>query len=124
MIDRTRCPAHVHQLNGVAERAIRSIMENVRANISASKCPIGYWPYLVDHAVDCLNRTTGPPESSISSYEVLTGVKPKLLPILPFGCRAYAVKPRPEVSKTNIDQRAWLGINLGRVAHTPGAYNI
>ena len=47
LVDHTRCPAHVHQLNGVAERAIRSIMENVRANISASSCPISFWPYLV-----------------------------------------------------------------------------
>ena len=29
LIDQSLCPPHVHQLNGVAERAIRSIMENV-----------------------------------------------------------------------------------------------
>lgn len=30
-IARTTCPPHVHQLNGVAKRSIRSIMEIVRA---------------------------------------------------------------------------------------------
>ncbi|MGZ0213958.1 MAG: hypothetical protein ACKVI4_15900, partial [Actinomycetales bacterium] len=123
-ITQTRCPAHVHQLNGVAERAIRSILENVRANLVASGCKTSFWPYMVEHAVDCLNRTTGPPKSKTSSYEVLTGEKPKVMTILPYGCRAYAVKPRSAFTKTNFDPRAWVGINLGRAQHTPGAYNV
>ena len=53
---------------------------------------------MVEHAVDCLNRVTGPPDTDKTSYEVLTGEKPKILPILPFGCRAYPVKPRPAYS--------------------------
>ena len=124
LIDQSLCPPHVHQLNGVAERAIRTIMENVRANITMANAPISFWPYLVEHAVDCLNRVTGPPGRSESSFELLTGQQPKVLPILPFGCRAYPVKPRPAYSKTDIDTRAWAGINLGRAAHTPGAYEI
>ena len=44
--------------------------------------------------------------------------------IMPFGCTAYAVKPREAFSKTYIDSRAWPGVNLGRVGHTPKAYNI
>ena len=74
--------------------------------------------------MDCLNRKTGPPDSAIASYEALTGHKPKVLPILPYGCKAFAVKPRPAFSKTEIEPRAWVGINLGRASHTPGAYNI
>ena len=35
-ITRTTCPPHVHQLNGVAERSIRSVMEIVRATREAS----------------------------------------------------------------------------------------
>eukprot|EP00965_Chrysotila_dentata_P024332 806101-Pleurochrysis_carterae.AAC.1 len=44
--------------------------------------------------------------------------------ILPFGCRAYAVKPRSAYSKTRMDSRAWVGINLGRSVRSPGAYHI
>ena len=44
--------------------------------------------------------------------------------ILPFGCRAFAVKPRSQYSKTTIDPRAWVGVNLGRSARSPGAYEI
>ena len=70
-------------------------MENVRANIEASAAPIS-WPHLVEHAIDCLNRTTGPPGSALSSFEALTGAKPKIMSIMPFGCTTYAVKPREE----------------------------
>jgi transposase InsO family protein len=59
LIKGTTCPPHVHSLNGVAERAIRSIMERVRSNLVASQWPVSFWPYLVDHALDVLNRTTG-----------------------------------------------------------------
>ena len=102
-MEHTRCPAHVHQLNGVAERSIRSVLELVRANLEASKAPVGFWPYMVEHAVDCLNRTTGPPGTDKTAYEMLTGSKPKLMAILPFGCRAYAVKPRAAFTKTDFD---------------------
>ena len=139
-ITRTTCPPHVHQLNGVAERSIRSIMEIVRATREASQCPIGFWPHLVEHAVDVLNRTTGPPhvsaddgetehfehdaESAKSSYEHVTGKAPKILTILPLGCRAYAVKPVGSFIKSSFESRAWCGINLGQSSSIPGAYNI
>ena len=124
MVHHTTCPPHVHQLNGVAERAIRSVLENVRANMAASHAPLGFWPYLVEHAVDCLNRTTGPPGSSKTAFEMLTGEKPKVMAIMPFGCSAFAVKPRAAFSKSTLEARAWVGINLGREPGTPGAYNI
>eukprot|EP00965_Chrysotila_dentata_P030633 1019912-Pleurochrysis_carterae.AAC.1 len=44
--------------------------------------------------------------------------------IMPFGCRAYAVKPRVAVSKTRIEPRALAGVHLCRTAGMPGAYSI
>eukprot|EP00965_Chrysotila_dentata_P170880 5640122-Pleurochrysis_carterae.AAC.1 len=70
-------------------------MELARSNITAANAPSSFWDYAVEHAVDVLNRTCGPPgQTSTSSYEVLTGIKPAIMPIMPFGCRAFAVKPR------------------------------
>jgi transposase InsO family protein len=43
LISQSTSPPHVHDLNGVAERAIRSCMEGVRSDIAASKCPISFW---------------------------------------------------------------------------------
>eukprot|EP00965_Chrysotila_dentata_P177835 5873922-Pleurochrysis_carterae.AAC.1 len=65
-------------------------MELTRSNLVASGAPTSFWTYAVAHSVDVLNRTTGPPRASLSSYETLTGTKPRIMPILPFGCRAFA----------------------------------
>eukprot|EP00965_Chrysotila_dentata_P082574 2725506-Pleurochrysis_carterae.AAC.1 len=49
-VHNSTCPPHVHQLNGVAERAIRSIMELTRSSLTASAAPIAFWDYAVTHA--------------------------------------------------------------------------
>eukprot|EP00965_Chrysotila_dentata_P045699 1518123-Pleurochrysis_carterae.AAC.1 len=87
-------------------------MELTRSSLVASGSPIAFWDYAVSHSVDILNRTSGPPNTNASSYELLTSEKPRVMSILPFGCRAYAVKPRSSYSKTKMDSRAWVGINL------------
>ena len=81
----------------------------------------------MDAAVDVLNRTTGPPHDGAaytSSHQLVTGDVPKILTILPVGCRAYAVKPVGSYVKSNFESRAWSGINLGRCSNIPNAYNI
>ena len=88
----TTCPPHVHQLNGVAERAIRSLMEQVRVNLVASNnLPVSFWAYAAIHAADVINRTAGPPDSNITSFEAMSGEQPKVMGILPFGCCAHVV---------------------------------
>eukprot|EP00965_Chrysotila_dentata_P181304 5984549-Pleurochrysis_carterae.AAC.1 len=82
-------------------------MELTRSNLVACGAPTGFWTYAVSHAVDVLNRTTGPPRCAMSSFESLTGDKPRIMPILPFGCRTFAVKPRQAYSKTRMEPRAW-----------------
>eukprot|EP00965_Chrysotila_dentata_P110890 3664782-Pleurochrysis_carterae.AAC.1 len=99
-------------------------MELTRSALVASGSPIAFWDFAATDAVDILNRTSGPPNTNSSSYELLTGEKPRVMNILPFGCRAYAVKPRQSFSKTHMDPRAWVGMNLGRSVRSPGAYNI
>ena len=53
LVSQTRCPAHVHQLNGVAERSIRSVLENVRSNMAASGGNVSFWPQMVEHGGAC-----------------------------------------------------------------------
>ena len=122
LISQTTCPPHVHQLNGVAERAIRSIMDQTRAHLVSSALPVSFWPHIVQHAVDVLNRTTGPPDSAETSFQSLTGEVPRIMSIMPIGCRAHTVKPMSAVVKTTIDAHAWVGVNLGRSTLSPGSY--
>ena len=99
-------------------------MEMVRAALVSSNAPIGFWNYAAEHAADILNRTTGPPESTKSSFELATGNQPKVMGIFPFGCRAYAVKQARYVHKTVLPAKADVGINLGKSAQQPSSYLI
>ena len=124
LITQTTCPPHVHSLNGVAERAIRAVVENMRSTMVAGNVPIIFWNYVATHSADVLNRTGGPPGSTVTSHELVTGEKPKIMGIWPIGCRAFPVKPRAAYSKTLIEAHAWSGINLGRVPSVPNAYYV
>ena len=124
LVHKTEAPPEVHALNGVAERAILSIFSQVRSDFVASGAPKGFWPEAAAHAVDILNRTTCPPHKRCTCYEALTGDKPRVMSIWPFGCRAHAVLPTPKRLKTSIDNTSQDGINLGRSNAQPGAYKI
>ena len=94
----------------------------------------------VEHAGDVLNRTTGPPYDGkelgspgdrgtdsvafMTSHQHVTGEPPKILNILPLGCRAYAVKPRNAFVKSGFASRGWIGVNLGRSYTILSAYNV
>ena len=58
------------------------------------------------------------------SYTHVTGEAPKILTILPVGCRTYAVKPQGAFTKSGFESRGWSGMNLGRSSTIPGAYNV
>eukprot|EP00965_Chrysotila_dentata_P178299 5889015-Pleurochrysis_carterae.AAC.1 len=117
-------PSHVYEIDGVFKRAIRFIMELARSSLVAAFAPTGYWDYAVHHAVDILNRTSTPPGGDKFSFELVTGSTPSIMGIIPFGCRAFAVKPRIAVSKTRIDSRAWVAINLRQSPQSPGTFNV
>ena len=44
--------------------------------------------------------------------------------IMPFGCRCFAVKPRSFISKTELDTRAWVGINGYPPGMRPGIQDV
>ena len=121
-VHKTESPTEIHALNGVAERAIKSIFAHVRADLEASGAPKSFWPFAVAHAIDILNRTTCPPHNRHTCYESLTGDKPRIMSLWPWGCRAYSVKPSSHRSKTNLDSTAWEGVHLGRSTNQPGSY--
>ncbi|KAL1526394.1 hypothetical protein AB1Y20_015107 [Prymnesium parvum] len=107
LISHTTCPPHVHQLNGVAERAIRSVLQLSRAYLTSSGVAVQHWPEAFEMAVDVLNRTSGPPNSAVgggpSSYEVQSAadIHPGLLKDYQslVGAMLYcAVNTRPDIA--------------------------
>ena len=109
-------------MNGCAKRYILAVFQVVRAQFEQSNAPQSFWPEAVASAVDIFNRTSVAPHGRCSSYEDLTGQAPRVMSILPWGCRAWAVKQTH--CKTTIDSTAMMGINLGTSERQPGAYVI
>ena len=122
LVHHSTSPPHIHDRNGVAERAIRSVMEGVRADMVASKMPLGFWDYAMEHSVDILNRTTCPPDSEVTCYESMTGEQPRVMHLMPFGCATWIVKPESHYFKATIDSKSWEGIHLGCSRLSPGGY--
>eukprot|EP00965_Chrysotila_dentata_P211058 6186263-Pleurochrysis_carterae.AAC.2 len=81
-------------------------MELDRSSLVDASAPVAYWDFAVLHAVDVLIRTTTPPNTSQTSFELVTGDKPAILGIMPFDCKAFAVKPRSTLSKTRMESHA------------------
>ena len=96
-------------------------MEQVRVNLVASNLSVSFWAYAANHAADVLNRTAGLPDSDTTSFEVMSGEQPKIMGILPFGCRAHVIRPKEYIRKGDVDAHAWVGANLGRSSSSPGA---
>lgn len=121
LITLTTCPPHVHELNGVAElRSIRSIFSLVRANMAASGAKAGLWTHMVNHALDVLNRTTGPEPTEgspfCSSFELLTGHKAKVMGLCRLGVGLSPLSPETN-SPSGLSTRArgWATISAAAV---------
>ena len=114
----------MHALNGCAERGILAVFQIVRAQfIEQSGAPRSFWPESAASAGDILNRTSLAPHGKCSSYEDLTGQKPRVMSIMPFRCRAWAIKQTRNKTAA-IESTAVMGVTLGRSERQPGAYII
>ena len=92
------------QLNGVAERRNRTLLDMVRSMMSYSSLPVSFWGYAIKTAVDILNVV---PSKSIpkTPVELWNGRKPSLRHYRIWGCPAHVLKkktgklePKTEVS--------------------------
>ena len=106
--------------NGISEITNRSLCRIARAALSESGLSLSLWPEALQHAATVLNRT---PHSTLgpatTPYERATGNKPRIGHIMPFGRRAYVLKPK--VARTHkLDERGYEGVNLGCSRTSPG----
>lgn len=75
--------------NGIAERTDRTIMECARAMLSHSGLPSCFWAEAVQKASEIRNRFFCPVSSTTTTYQVMTGVKPRVDHFRTFGCLAW-----------------------------------
>lgn len=70
------CPVYVHELNGVAERFNRSIMDMLRCLLEEAKISKIYWPEIVHAATYLKNRTLTNTIEKKTPYEIFFGRRP------------------------------------------------
>ena len=129
-VQRDFAPAYVHQLNGVAERAIGTICQSIRTLLLASGADVKYWAYALDAAVDRHNNLPPQPSKMDKLHATLppltriSGRIPNLLSILPFGCAAIAIISHDNIKKSDHSPRGLSAIHLGRSHDTPDAFHV
>ncbi|KAF1332328.1 Integrase catalytic core protein, partial [Globisporangium splendens] len=109
-------PPYTPQLNGVAERMNRTLVESARCMIEHAGLSKRYWGEAVTTAAflrnRCPTRATGHDKSP---HEVWTQKKPLLKNLKVFGCHAYVHVPSEKRSK--LDARSVLCRFLGYSDH-------
>ena len=82
-------PAKTAQLNGVAERKVRTGKDMGRTMLIAAGLPGFFWKYAIPHAVFVWNRTYISPHTGITPFEALYKRKPTVAHWGTFGCDAF-----------------------------------
>uniref|UniRef100_H3H9D7 Integrase catalytic domain-containing protein n=1 Tax=Phytophthora ramorum TaxID=164328 RepID=H3H9D7_PHYRM len=98
-------PPYTPQLNGVAERMNRTLVECARCMLEHAGLPKTYWGEAVMTAAFLRNRCpTRAISHDKSPHQVWTGKKPLLANLKVFGCHAYVHVPKAK--RTKFDARS------------------
>ena len=99
-IEQKFTPPYTPQLNGVAERMNRTLVECARCMIEHAGLPKTYWGEAVMTSAFLRNRCpTRGTAMDKSPYQVWTGRKPMLTNLKVFGCHAFVTVPKEKRSK-------------------------
>lgn len=85
---------YAQQMNSLAERMMRTIIEHASSMLWCAMLPVGFWSYATQCSVFLLNRSPASAlPNNITPYEAWYGQKPNLGFLKVFGCRATAHVP-------------------------------
>ena len=88
-------------MNSIAERAIRTIIEHASSLLWAANLPVGFWACAVKTSVYLLNRSPHSALDGLTPYQAWYGNKPNLGNLRVFGCRAAVHVPDELRNKTS-----------------------
>lgn len=106
------CPAYTHELNGVAERYNRTIMDRARCLLAEAKLNKCYWPECIKTAAYLGNRSLTNTSIKKTPYEIFFDRKPDVTHLKIFGSEAFV--RIPEQKRTSkLNPKAEKGILVG-----------
>jgi transposase InsO family protein len=87
------------QQNGVLERKNRTLIDMARTMLDKYKTLDIFWCEAVNTACHAINRLYLHKKLKKTSYELLTGNKPKVSYFRVFGCKCFILNKKPKTSK-------------------------
>ena len=113
-------PARTQQLNGAAERSVRSFKDYERTMVQHAGAPPKLWGRAGSHAAFVWNRTHISKDTGMTPYEAMRGKKPSLRHINVWGCDAYCHVPKEQ--RSGLEPKAEPCIYLGHNDAQNAAY--
>jgi transposase InsO family protein len=108
-----RTPPKTPQLNGLAERMNRTLVERVRCLLSQSQLPNSFWGEALSTSVHVLNLTPCVPLQFDVPDRVWTGKDVSYDHLRVFGCKAFVHIPKDERSKLDVKTRQCIFLGYG-----------
>jgi len=108
-----KTPPKTPQLNGLAERMNRTLMERVRCLFSEAKLPESFWGETLYTAAHVINLSTVIVLQADVSDRVWYGKDVSYSHLRVFGCKAFMNVPKDERSKLDVKTRECIFIGYG-----------
>jgi hypothetical protein len=105
------------QLNGIAERLNRTLLERIRAFAHDSGLPLSLWGEALRHAAWLKNRTATRALDGKTPFEALYGQPPDLQSLRTWGCKVWVHSPGGSKLDPRAKEARWLGVDVDARAH-------
>lgn len=109
-----KTPPKTPQLNGLAERMNRTLVERVRCLLSQAQLPRSFWGEALSTVVHVLNLTPCVPLDFNVPDKVWLGKEVSYDHLRVFGCKAFVHIPKDERSKLDVKTRQCVFIGYGQ----------
>lgn len=123
-IHQTFSTPYTPQMNGRAERVMRTIKNPARTMMLAAALPLTYWPYAVETVVYLRNRLPHRALKGVTPFERWFGRPPNVAHLRVFGCAAYPMLQEGQRESGPWTPRSRCGVFVGYSTRNTFAYKV